>query len=35
MLLGDMHVDTVGEKLSKLGHQASTNHDLFPVKRWE
>jgi hypothetical protein len=35
MLLGDMHVDAVGEKLSKLGHQVSTNHDLFPVKRWQ
>jgi len=35
MLLGDMHVDAVGEKLSRMGHSVSTNHDLFPVKRWE
>lgn len=35
MLLGDMHVDAVGEKLSRMGHDVSTNHDLFPVKRWE
>jgi hypothetical protein len=35
MLLGDMHVDAVSEKLAKMGHSVSTNHDLFPVKRWE
>ena len=35
MLLGDMHVDAVGEKLEKMGHSVSSNHDLFPVKRWE
>lgn len=35
MLLGDMHVDAVAEKLAKMGHRVSTNHDLFPVKRWE
>jgi hypothetical protein len=35
MLLGDMHVDAVGEKLKKLGHTVSTNHDLLAVKRWE
>jgi hypothetical protein len=35
MLLGDMHVDAVGEKLKKLGYRVSANHDLFPVKRWE
>lgn len=35
MLLGDMHVDAVAEKLAKMGHSVSTNHDLFPVKRWE
>jgi hypothetical protein len=35
MLLGDMHVDAVGDKLAKMGHHVSTNHDLCPVKRWE
>ncbi|MGB8581550.1 MAG: hypothetical protein WCD47_12065 [Candidatus Sulfotelmatobacter sp.] len=35
MLLGDMHVDAVGEKLREMGHRVSTNHDLFPVRRWE
>jgi hypothetical protein len=35
MLLGDMHVDPVSEKLRQMGHRVSTNHDLFPVKRWE
>jgi hypothetical protein len=35
MLLGDLHVDAVGEKLRKMGHRVSTNHALFPVKRWE
>jgi hypothetical protein len=35
MLLGDMHVDAVGEKLEGMGHSVSANHDLFPVKRWE
>jgi hypothetical protein len=35
MLLGDMHVDAVAEKLKKMGHSVSSNHDLFPVKRWE
>ena len=35
MLLGDMHVDSVAEKLRKLGHRVSTNHDLFPIRRWE
>jgi hypothetical protein len=35
MLLGDMHVDAIAEKLTKIGHHVSTNHDLFPVKRWE
>jgi hypothetical protein len=35
MLLGDMHVDAVGEKLKKMGHRVSANHGLFPVKRWE
>jgi hypothetical protein len=29
MLLGDMHVDAVGEKLRQMGHGVSTNHDLF------
>jgi len=35
MLLGDMHVDAVAEKLKKMGHSVSVNHDLFPVRRWE
>jgi len=35
ILLGDMHVDAVGEKLRIMGHSVSANHDLFPVKRWE
>jgi len=35
MLLGDMHVDAVAEKLTKMGHHVSTNHDLFPIRRWE
>jgi hypothetical protein len=35
MLLGDMHVDAVGERLSAAGHHVVTNHDLFPVRRWE
>jgi hypothetical protein len=35
MLLGDMHVDAVAEKLRKMGHRVSTNHDLFPIRTWE
>jgi hypothetical protein len=35
MLLGDLHVDAVAEKLRELGHSVTTNHDLFPIKRWE
>lgn len=35
MLLGDMHVDAVSEKLEAMGHCVCTNHDLFPVRRWE
>ena len=35
MLLGDMHVDAAAEKLTKMGHHVSTNHDLFPIRRWE
>lgn len=35
MLLGDMHVDAVSEKLRKMGHRFTTNHDLFPIRRWE
>jgi hypothetical protein len=35
MLLGDMHVDAVADKLRRMGHRVSTNHDLFPVRRWE
>jgi hypothetical protein len=35
MLLGDLHVDAVEERLTKMGHHVETNHDLFPVRRWE
>jgi hypothetical protein len=35
MLLGDSHVDAVSEKLQRVGHGVETNHELFPVKRWE
>jgi hypothetical protein len=35
MLLGDMHVDAVAQKLEQMGHKVSTDHSLFPVKRWE
>jgi hypothetical protein len=35
MLLGDLHVNAVGEKLKAMGHQVTTDHELFPVKRWE
>jgi hypothetical protein len=35
MLLGDMHVDAVSEKLRKMSHRVSTNHDLFSIRRWE
>jgi hypothetical protein len=35
MLLGDLHVDAVAERLTKMGHQVETNHELFPVRRWE
>jgi hypothetical protein len=35
MLLGDMHVDAVAEKLGRLGHRVATNHSLIPAKRWE
>lgn len=35
MLLGDMHVNAVGEKLLKLGHRVSINRDFFPVRRWQ
>lgn len=35
MLLGDMHVDAVADKLRKMGHRVSTNHNLFAVRRWE
>jgi hypothetical protein len=34
MLLGDLHVDAVGAKLAKLGHNVTVNHELFPVRRW-
>jgi hypothetical protein len=35
MLLGDMHVEAVAEKLRRMGHTVITNHELCPVKRWE
>jgi hypothetical protein len=35
MLLEDIHVVAIGEKVEKMGHSVSANHDLFPVKRWE
>ena len=35
MLVGDMHVDAVSKKLRQMGHSVSTNHALFPVRRWE
>jgi hypothetical protein len=35
MLLGDLHLDATGEKLRRMGHKVTTNHELFPVKRWE
>jgi len=35
MLVGDMHGDAVGDKLRRMGHCVSTNHDLFPLRRWE
>jgi hypothetical protein len=35
MLLGDMHVEAVGDRLKTMGFCVSTNHDLCPLKRWE
>jgi hypothetical protein len=35
MLLGDLHVDAVAKRLIERGHRVETNHDLFPVRRWE
>ena len=35
MILGDMHVEAVGEKLRQRGYTVTTNHELCPVKRWE
>jgi hypothetical protein len=35
MLLGDLHIDAVSEKLRRMGHDVTANHELFPVKRWE
>jgi hypothetical protein len=35
MLLGDLHVDAVAARLTKMGHRVETNHDLFPERRWE
>lgn len=35
MLLGDLHVDAVAEKLRRRGFIVAVNHELFPIKRWE
>jgi hypothetical protein len=35
VLLGDMHVMPVAEKLRALGHTVNARHELVPVKRWE
>ena len=35
VLLGDMHVEVVAERLRERGYRAETNHDLVPVRRWE
>jgi hypothetical protein len=35
VLVGDLHVDAVGEKLRQMDYSVATNHELFPVKRWE
>ncbi len=35
ILLGDMHVESVGKKLTVMGHLVVTNHTLVPERRWE
>jgi hypothetical protein len=35
VLLGDMHVMPVAEKLRSMGHTVDVRHELVPVKRWE
>jgi hypothetical protein len=35
VLLGDMHVIPVAEKLRAVGHTVTTRHELVPVRRWE
>jgi hypothetical protein len=35
VLLGDMHVMPVAEKLRAMGHTVTTRHELVTVKRWE
>ena len=34
VLCGDMHVDSLAEKLRARGHQAITNHDRIPRRYW-
>jgi hypothetical protein len=33
MLLGDLHVDAVADKLRRMGHSVAANHELFPIRR--
>jgi hypothetical protein len=35
VLLGDMHIIHVAEKLRALGHEVTAIHELIPHKRWE
>ena len=35
VLLGDMHVIPVADKLRAMGHTVATRHELVTVKRWE
>jgi len=35
VLLGDMHVVPVAEKLRARGHNVDIRNDLVPIKRWE
>jgi hypothetical protein len=35
VLLGDMHVIPVAEKLRAMGHTVTARHELVPEKRWE
>ena len=35
VLLGDMHVMAVANKLRAMGHTVLTRHELVPDKRWE